>query len=210
MKTITLFATLLASSFAMAAQTRWNLFPSTKSPNGKLIIAWKGTDESATNALIKVQDKTVVATLTRMENWDIEQVAVLAKTREADGLNGIQTLWSKDSSLVAVLDQSKRGTNALELVSATGKKYALYKKIEEDTATFLKKKHGSKFSKAREGMNFVCTAKQISSTKFTVSVNAWSKMTTFTDDVKLTYTLRVTAAGIQVTGSIASQEKASS
>lgn len=208
MKTISILSVVLMTSLAMAAQTRWNLFSSTKSPNGKLVIAWKGTDDSATNALIKVQDKTVVATLTRMENWDLGQVAVLAKTRETDGLNGIQALWSKDSSLVAVLDQSKRGTNALELVSASGKKYALYKKIEEDTATFLKKKHGSKFSKAREGMNFVCTAKQILSTKFTVSVNAWSKMTGFTDDVNLTYSLRVTTASIQIMGSTVRQGKA--
>jgi hypothetical protein len=153
MKRIITVAAVSVASLALAAPTAWHVFPETKSPNGRLAVAWgvpgirtqsnlqgafavtnpRGNDvsESVKNSLFDISTKRTVAVLQGMTYYPRQNH------------NSISVKWASDSSIAFVRYDGKWEPISLTLVTSKGKQLALKEATMREAKRFLEAHYSS-------------------------------------------------------------------
>jgi hypothetical protein len=175
----------LAGTLALAAPAAFDVFPETRSPDGRFAVAWgipgKAIDsaqlrenggesdyatgvladsEKAQNYLVDLKKPGIIATLTGFKGF----------FRENHG--GVSARWSKNQPVALVTHHGKWEPRALTLVSTSGSQTALLTKLRNDIRDYLRSKGGKKYASVKEKLAFEVNDAAFFPNKLTLTVTA--------------------------------------
>jgi hypothetical protein len=181
---LALLATLI-TTLALAAPASFDVFPETRSPDGRFAVAWGipgkaidsaqlrenggegdyasevlGECDKAQNYLVDLKKPGIVATLTGFKGF----------FRENHG--GVSARWSKTQPVALVTHHGKWEPRALSLVSTSGSQTALLSKLRNDVRDYLRSKSGKKYTAVKEKLAFEVNDAVFYPNKLTLTVTA--------------------------------------
>ncbi len=185
MRRLLVLVATLTATLALAAPAAFDVFPETRSPDGRFAMAWgipgktidsarlrEGGGESdyateilsesdkAQNYLVDLKKPGIVATLTGFKGF----------FRENHG--GVSARWSKNQPVALVTHHGKWEPRALSLVSASGSQTALLSKLRNDIRDYLRRKSGKKYIGVKEKLAFEVNDAVFFPGKLTLTVTA--------------------------------------
>ncbi|MGC4046390.1 MAG: hypothetical protein QM758_21575 [Armatimonas sp.] len=185
MRRLLTLAVLLGASMALAAPAAYDVFPETRSPDGRFAVAWgvpgktidsarlraDGGDneyadqvlndaEKAQNYLIDLKKKSIVAPLSGFKGF----------FKENNG--GVSARWSKKDPVALVTHHGKWEPRALSLINTAGVQKPLLEKLRNDIRDYLRPKGGKKYARVKEQLAFEVNDATFLPGKLTLTVTA--------------------------------------
>jgi hypothetical protein len=185
MRRLLTLAALLGAALSLAAPAAYDVFPETRSPDGRFAVAWgvpgKPIDsarlredggendyinelltdaEKAQNYLVDLKKKSIVATLAGFRGF----------YRENNG--GVSARWSKSDPVALVTHHGKWEPRALALVSTSGSQTRLLEKLRNDIRDYLRRKGGKRYANVKEYLAYEVNDATFLPGKLTLTVTA--------------------------------------
>jgi hypothetical protein len=185
MRRLFVLVATLATTLALAAPAAFDVFPETRSPDGRFAVAWGVPGKTIDSVLLRENggesDYTseVLADCDKAQNYlvDIKKPGIVATLTGFKGFfrenhGGVSARWSKTQPVALVTHHGKWEPRALSLVSTSGSQTALLSKLRNDIRDYLRRKGGKSYQGVKERLAFEVNDAVFFPNKLTLTVTA--------------------------------------